>query len=136
MSSMSEPEVFEQAASLRRNTAIMAAGTATSRALGFVRNALLVAVIGVNVAGPTNAFDAAHKIPNILYALLASGLLNSVLVPQIVRAFARKGGKDTVDRIVTLGIVMMLGVTVALTAGATWLIALLYTEGSPDLVAL
>ncbi len=133
---MSEPETFEPAASLRRSTIVMVSGTATSRVLGFVRNALLVAAIGVNVAGPTNAFDAANKIPNILYALLASGLLNSVLVPQVVRAFARKGGKETVDRIVTLGIVFMFGVTVLLTVGAAWLIALLYTEGSPELVAL
>ena len=123
------------ATSLRRNTAIMAAGTATSRALGLVRNALLILVLGVN-AGAANAFDVAHKIPGVLLTLLATGVLNAVLVPQVVRAMARPGGHHTVNRIVTLGITAMLGVTLVFTAAAPLLIAS-YADGfSPELRAL
>jgi len=121
--------------SLRRNTAIMAAGTATSRALGLVRTALLAAAIGVN-AGAASSFDVANKLPGVLLTLLASGVLNAVLVPQVVRAMQRKGGKQTVDRIVTLGIVAMLGITALLTAAAPLFILAYTSKFTPQLTAL
>ncbi len=121
--------------SLRRSTAIMAAGTATSRTLGLVRNALLAAAIGVN-AGAASAFDVANKLPGVLLTLLATGVLNAVLVPQVVRAMARKDGKHTVDRIVTLGITAMLAVTAVLTAAAPLFIAAYTSRYTPELKAL
>ncbi len=121
--------------SLRRNTAIMAAGTATSRALGLVRTALLAAAIGVN-AGAASSFDVANKLPGVLLTLLASGVLNAVLVPQVVRAMQRKGGKQTVDRIVTLGIVAMLAITALLTAAAPLFILAYTSKFTPELTAL
>jgi putative peptidoglycan lipid II flippase len=121
--------------SLRRSTAIMAAGTATSRALGLVRTALLAAAIGVN-AGAAGAFDVANKLPGVLLTLLASGVLNAVLVPQVVRAMARPDGKRTVDRIVTIGTVAMLGVTALLTAAAPLFILAYTSKFTPELTAL
>ncbi len=121
--------------SLRRNTAIMAAGTATSRALGLVRTALLAAAIGVN-AGAASAFDVANKLPGVLLTLLASGVLNAVLVPQVVRAMTRKDGKQTVDRIVTLGTVAMLAITALLTAAAPLFILAYTSKFTPELTAL
>jgi len=118
--------------SLRRNTAIMAAGTATSRALGLVRTALLAWAIGVN-AGPASAFDVANKLPGILLTLLASGVLNAVLVPQVVRAMARTNGKQTVDRIVTIGTVAMFAVTAVLTAAAPLFILAYTSKYTPEL---
>ena len=41
---------------------------------------------GINAFG-ANSYDVANRIPNALYAVLAAGVVNSVLVPQIVRAF-------------------------------------------------
>ena len=113
--------------SLGRASLIMASGTAVSRVLGFVRNALLVAAIGVN-AYAANAFDVANKIPNALYAVLAAGVINSVLVPQIVRAFHRPDGKRTVDRIVTWGLALSFGVTLIFTAGAS-IAVVMYSSG-------
>lgn len=113
--------------SLGRNTAIMASGTAVSRALGLVRNAMLGAAIGINAVA-ANAYDVANKIPNALYAIIAAGVLNAVLVPQIVRAFRREDGKRTVDRIVTLGVVGSLGLTAILTLAAPMFVSL-YTQG-------
>ncbi|MDN4477820.1 murein biosynthesis integral membrane protein MurJ [Demequina sp. SYSU T00039] len=113
--------------SLGRNTAIMASGTMVSRVLGFVRNAMLAAAIGVTGMA-ADAYDVANKIPNALYAVVAAGVLNAVLVPQIVRAFRRPDGKRTVDRIVTLGVFGSLGLTVLLTLAAPVLV-LMYTHG-------
>ncbi|SEJ57934.1 murein biosynthesis integral membrane protein MurJ [Demequina mangrovi] len=113
-------------ASLRRNTLVMASGTFVSRALGFVRNAMLAGAIGVNTIA-ANAYDVANKIPNALYAVIAAGVLNAVLVPQIVRAFRRPDGKRTVDRLVTLGVFGSLGLTAVLTLAAPVFVAL-YTQ--------
>src|SRR5690625_2644621 len=66
-------------------TAIMAAGTALSRILGFVRVALLAAALGATTH-QANMFTYATVIPQAIYMLLAGGVLNTVFVPQIVRA--------------------------------------------------
>jgi len=120
--------VARRAPSLGGATAIMASGTLVSRFLGFLRNALLVAAVSVNAFG-ADAYDVANRIPNALYAVLAAGVVNSVLVPQIVRAFRRPDGKRTVDRIVTLGLAISLAVTVLCTAGAS-LIVRVYSSAS------
>jgi putative peptidoglycan lipid II flippase len=109
--------------SLGGATALMASGTLVSRILGFVRTSLLVAAVSANAFG-ANAFDVATRIPNALYAVLAAGVVNSVLVPQIVRAFKRPDGKRTVDRIVTLGLAISLGITVIATAAAPFIVRL------------
>lgn len=113
--------------SLGRATAIMASGTLVSRVLGVVKNAMLVAAIGVN-AYAANAYDVANGIPNALYAVLAAGVLNAVLVPQIVRAFQRADGTRTVDRIVTIGLVLSLAVTIVFTVSAG-LFVRIYSSG-------
>ncbi|WP_430867989.1 murein biosynthesis integral membrane protein MurJ [Demequina aurantiaca] len=131
-----DPQPAGRARSLGRNTAIMASGTLVSRVLGFVRNGMLVAAIGVT-AGVANSYDVANKLPNALYAVLAAGVINAALVPQIVKAFQRPGGKRTVDRILTIGTVISLGLTVVLTVAAPVLV-LIYTPENwpPELMAL
>ena len=74
---------------LLRATRTMAAGTAVSRATGFLRTAVVVGVLGV--AGVGDAFTVANTAPNIVYELLLGGLLSSVVVPLLVRS-ARDGG--------------------------------------------
>jgi putative peptidoglycan lipid II flippase len=117
--------------SLLRSSAVMAAGTAVSRVLGFVRAVVLVAAIGQNFPA-ANAFDIANKVPNILYMLIAGGVLNAVLVPQIVRATKREdGGKDFVDRLLTLTLGLMLVLTVLVTAAAPLLTRVYASEKWP-----
>ncbi|MFP5346943.1 MAG: murein biosynthesis integral membrane protein MurJ [Actinomycetes bacterium] len=123
--------------SLLRSSAVMAAGTATSRLLGFVRAVVTVMAIGLNFPA-ANAFDVANKVPNILYMLVAGGVLNAVLVPQIVRATRREdGGKDFLDRLLTLTVGLMLLVTLVVTVAAP-LLTRLYSADSwpPEQIAL
>jgi putative peptidoglycan lipid II flippase len=118
-----------KSASLLRSSAVMAAGTAVSRLLGFVRAVVTVMAIGLNYPA-ANAFDVANKVPNILYMLVAGGVLNAVLVPQIVRASRREdGGKDFLDRLLTVTLGLMLAVTVAVTVAAP-LLTRLYAASS------
>src|SRR3954447_22799887 len=96
-----------------RSAAVMAAGTVLSRLLGFVRIALLAAAIGTALRG--DLFTAANTIPNSLYILLAGGVFNTVLVPQLVRAIKNHddGGQDFTTRLLTFGFVVLAVVTVA-----------------------
>ncbi|WP_209324437.1 murein biosynthesis integral membrane protein MurJ [Brevibacterium renqingii] len=117
--------------SLARSSAIMTAGTMTSRALGFVKASMLATAIGVT-AVQADAFDVANKVPNTLYMLLAGGVVNAVLVPQIVRASKREdGGADFTNRLLTLSFMILAGVSIVATAAAPVLVWL-YSSGWSD----
>ncbi|MET0931604.1 MAG: murein biosynthesis integral membrane protein MurJ [Aeromicrobium sp.] len=101
---------------IARASAWMALGTIVSRITGFLRAGLLALVIGTQLNA--DLFDIANTIPNTLYILLAGGIFNVVLVPQLVRAMKNDedGGDAYANRVITLGI-LVLGIgTVALMA--------------------
>jgi putative peptidoglycan lipid II flippase len=109
-------------AGLVSNSAIMAAGTFASRVLGVVRTVVLAWAIGQQGLS-ADAFATANTLPNSLMILIAGGVLNAVLVPQIVRAAQRPdGGRDYLDRLLTLAILVLGGATVLATASAPALV--------------
>jgi putative peptidoglycan lipid II flippase len=112
--------------SLAGHTVVMAAGTAVSRVLGFVRTIMLTTAIGMTGAA-ANAFDMANRFPDFFYAVIAGGVLNAILVPQIVKAYQRRNGEVFVNKLLSMGIVVLAIVTAMLTASATLLIAI-YTR--------
>src|SRR5690625_436405 len=118
--------------SLATSAAAMASGTLVSRFLGLVRAAMLAASIAT-VGGAANAFAVANKLPTIIYMLIAGGVLNAVLVPQIVRAMrSDDGGHRYVNQLLTLGAGVLAGVTALLTAGASVLLTLYAARMSPE----
>ncbi len=114
----------------------MASGTIVSRILGFVRAVMLALTIGVTTDA-ADAFGVANQLPNNVYAIIVGGVLNAVLIPQIVRARKHKdGGKGYIDRLLTLIITVFFAVTVLTTAAAPLLVGV-YTGGwSADHLAL
>ncbi|GAB3562573.1 murein biosynthesis integral membrane protein MurJ [Spelaeicoccus albus] len=123
-----------------RASAIMGAGSLVSRVLGLVKIMVLATAIGVTF-GPANAFDVANKIPNTLYMLIGGGVMNAVLVPQVVRASKRPdGGRDYTDRLLTLAIGALLIITLVLTACSAAMVWVYTSVGSgswtPDQTAL
>lgn len=121
--------------SLAGHTAVMAAGTLVSRVLGLVRNTiLLVAAIGVTGIA-ADAYSVANRLPNVMFAVLAAGVLNSALVPQIVRAFA-DGRERTVHRILTIGTVGVFAVTVVFTLMAGFWVNVFSDRWGPEQTAL
>ena len=79
--------------SVARSSVIMASGTIVSRILGFARAVLIAGAIGVTTDA-ADAFGVANQLPNNVYAILVGGVLNAVLVPQLVRARSQaEGGK-------------------------------------------
>jgi putative peptidoglycan lipid II flippase len=114
--------------SVARSSLIMASGTIVSRILGFARAVLLAAAIGVTTDA-ADAFGVANQLPNNVYAIIVGGVLNAVLVPQLVRARAMAdGGKGYIDRFVTLAITVFFAVTLLFTILAPVLVRL-YTSG-------
>ena len=94
-----------------RSSAVMAAGTLVSRLTGLIRNLLLVAALGTSIFADT--FNVANTLPTILYILLAGGALNSVFVPQLVRAMKddSDGGAAFTSRLLTIVTVILAAIT-------------------------
>jgi putative peptidoglycan lipid II flippase len=124
MSSDAEGASGAGSRSLLSSSAVMAAGTIVSRLSGFVRGILLAAALGVGLHA--DVFNIANTVPNMLYILLAGGVVNAVLVPQLVRSMRNDpdGGEAYTNRIITLAALFLGVVTVVLVAGAPWLMRL------------
>lgn len=122
--------------SLGKHSMIMASGTFVSRALGLVRNVLLVAAIGATGAA-ADAFDIANKVPNILFAIIAGGVLNAVIVPQVMRAYRSPNSQEYLDKLLTLAATFLLGLSLIATLGASVLVSLYASnDWSPEQTAL
>lgn len=116
--------------SLARSSAVMALGTVASRLLGFVRTSTLTAVVGIGLAADT--FDVANTLPNQFYLLLAGGVLNAVLVPQITKAATHDdGGHEFVNRLLTISFAIIAAATVVVTMLAPFLVRL-FSQGWDD----
>lgn len=98
--------------SLARASAVMASGTMVSRALGFVKAILLVQAIGQTASVSADAFANGNFLPNMIYAVMMGGMLNAVLVPQIVKASqGADRGQAYINKLTTLVIVSLSVVT-------------------------
>ena len=109
-----------------RASAWMALGTIVSRVTGLARLGLLAWVIGLGLNAST--FDAANTIPNAMYILVAGGIFNVVLVPQLVRAMKNDsdGGDAYANRVITLGVSVLVVATVVLVLVVPLLMRLVY----------
>ena len=103
-----------------RSSAVMAAGTIVSRMTGFLRAGMLARALGPLLHA--DIFNLANTIPNMLYILLAGGIFNAVLVPQLVRAMKHDtdGGDAYTNRVLTLAALFLGAVTVLLVLAAPW----------------
>ncbi|MDO4919106.1 murein biosynthesis integral membrane protein MurJ [Kocuria sp.] len=99
------------ASSGARSSAIMASGTLVSRILGFVKTFLITVAIG-SAATMADVFQLANTLPNLIYVLIAGGVFNAVLVPQIIKASkAEDEGADYISRLLTLAVIALLVIT-------------------------
>ncbi len=114
--------------SILASSAVMAAGTTVSRLSGYVRSALLVAALGSGLHA--ELFNIANTVPNMLYILLAGGIFNAVLVPQLVRSQKQDadGGEAYTNRVVTAAALFLGVVTIALVVAAPWVMQLYLSD--------
>ena len=108
----------KHAPSMARSSTVMAAGTIASRFTGFIRTAVLLYAIGTQNLG--NAYNVANTVPNAVYNLALGGILTSVVVPLLVKAAKKDadGGEAYDQRMFTLGVLGLGGITVIATAAA------------------
>ena len=66
-----------------RDTGTVAALTLVARITGFVRVLVVAAVLGTTFLG--NTYQTANTVPNIVFELVAAGVLSAVLLPTLVR---------------------------------------------------
>jgi putative peptidoglycan lipid II flippase len=126
------PKKGGRAAGLMKSSAVMAAGTMVSRLTGFIRSALIVSAIGVGFLGDT--FQIAYQLPTMLYILTVGGGLNSVFVPQLVRAMKEDedGGEAYANRLLTLVMVALGALTALGIFGAPLLIRMMSPSIASD----
>ncbi|TQE34844.1 murein biosynthesis integral membrane protein MurJ [Streptomyces ipomoeae] len=107
------PKKGGRASGLLKSSAVMAAGTMVSRLTGFIRSAMIVSALGLSLLG--ESFQVAYQLPTMIYILTVGGGLNSVFVPQLVRAMKEDddGGEAYANRLLTL-VMVVLGVLTAL----------------------
>ena len=119
-------------ASIGRASAIVGAGTLVSRVTGLVRNIVLAAALPVIGGGAADAFAIANQLPNNIYAIISSGLLAGVIVPQIIKAAShRDGGSAFVSKLLTLGVTALTAVTLVAVVAAPVLVLLYGSRLSP-----
>ena len=110
-----------------RNSLVMGVGTMGSRVLGFVRTFLFAMIVQASVAA--DAFTQANNLPTTIYAIIATGVVTGILIPQITKAMKRTdGGADFINRLLTLSLLMMAFVAVVCTLATPWLINLILSE--------
>lgn len=111
-----------------RSSALMAVASVVSKATGMIRLVLQGAALGTLAVG--GAYNTANTLPTSLYTLMMGGALNSVLVPQLVRARAEHpdGGRAHEQRLVTL----VLSVLAVGTVLAVWMAPQIVSLNTPD----
>jgi putative peptidoglycan lipid II flippase len=113
----------------------MAAGTLVSRLTGFVRSLVITAALGAALLGDT--FTIAYTLPTMIYILTVGGGLNSVFVPQLVRAMKNDadGGQAFANRLLTLVMVALGAIVAAAVFAAPLLIRLMSDTIASDQAA-
>jgi putative peptidoglycan lipid II flippase len=131
-----EPAAASRTASLLRSSSLMAMGTVVSRATGFLRTIIIAGALGTGIFADT--YNAANTVPNMIYILLVGGALNSVFVPQLVRAMKNDedGGEAYASRLLTLTAVVLFAIAMVAALAAPvviWAAAHGFTKpGSAD----
>ncbi|MFE6777073.1 murein biosynthesis integral membrane protein MurJ [Streptomyces sp. NPDC057702] len=121
-----------KASSLLKSSALMAAGTMVSRLTGFVRQVMIVAALGAATLGDT--YTVAMTLPTMIFFLTVGGGLNSVFVPQLVRAMKEDadGGVAFANRLLTIVIVILIGLTAVSVFAAPLFIHMMSPEIAGD----
>jgi putative peptidoglycan lipid II flippase len=108
---------------LYRNFLSVGGLTLLSRVFGFIRDALMAAVLG---AGPAaDAFYAAFRFPNLFRRLFAEGAFNTAFVPMFSGALAQHGAehaRDLAARIMAWLVAILVVITILAEIFMPWVL--------------
>ena len=129
---MTEPVPSPALPSLSRGAAAITLVTALSRATGFVRVVVVAAAMGTTFLA--NTYQTANTAPNLIFELVAAGVLTSVFVPTFVEHLVtgrRQEGWDAANAMTSVGLVGLIGLALVVGVAATPIMELL-TLGVAD----
>lgn len=126
------PATAGKSGGILKSSALMAAGTLVSRVTGFVRTLVIAAAIGVATLG--DSYQVANVLPTMIYILTIGGGLNSVFVPQLVRAMKDDddGGSAYANRLLTVVMVALGGIVTVTVLAAPLLVKLMSAKIADD----
>lgn len=75
--------------SVARSTAMMSVFTLLSRVTGFIR--MWATALALGATGLTAAYNVANNVPNMIYELVAGGILSSLFIPTFMSVRADEG---------------------------------------------
>jgi putative peptidoglycan lipid II flippase len=110
-------QASQRSPSLGRNASVMFAGTLLSRITGLVRNLLF---LRLGFSALSDAYNVANTTPNMVYELVAGGVLSAVLIP-ILSALERKNSqraRDGINAIVSLVAVTLIAAVIIVALAA------------------
>ncbi len=118
--------------SLARGAAVITIATALSRLTGFVRVVVVAAAMGTTFLA--NTYQTANTAPNVVFELVAAGVLTSIFVPTFVEYLVkgrRQEGWEAANALASAALVGLVVLSVALALAAPWVMRLL-TIGVQD----
>ncbi|MEO7224297.1 MAG: murein biosynthesis integral membrane protein MurJ, partial [Devosia sp.] len=110
--------------SLYRNFLNVGVLTLGSRILGFIRDALVAAVLGTGPAA--DAYLAAFRFPNLFRRLFAEGAFNTAFIPLFAKSLEQDGrepARDWASRIMSWLVVVVTTVTILVEIFMPWVLA-------------
>ncbi|TCN48085.1 putative peptidoglycan lipid II flippase [Rhodococcus sp. SMB37] len=120
-----------KAQSLLAATGSIAIATLISRITGFLKQLLILTLLGAGVA---SSFTVAHQIPNMISELVLGAVLTSIVVPVLVRAERQDpdGGEAFIRRLFTAALLLLGTATVLAVAAAPLLTTHVFLDDSGE----
>jgi putative peptidoglycan lipid II flippase len=109
----------EQRPSLARGAAVITVATAVSRITGFIRVVAVAAAIGTTFLA--NTYHTANTAPNLVFELVAAGVLTSIFVPTFVAYLIREeseAGWQAANALTTVALVALTGLALVVALAA------------------
>lgn len=112
--------------SLARGAAIITVATFVSRLTGFVRVVVVAGAMGTTFLA--NTYQTANTAPNLMFELLAAGVLTSIFVPTFIEYLVRderEEGWHAANVLTTVALVGLTILAVVLALAAPWIMRVL-----------
>lgn len=112
--------------SLARGAAITTVATAVSRVTGFVRVVVVAGAMGTTFLA--NTYQSANTAPNVIFELVAAGVLTSVFVPTFVEYLVRgerEEGWQAANALASVALVALIGLSLVVALAAPLIMDLL-----------
>lgn len=115
-----------------RSMAGMSLGTLLSRLTGFVKWAVMGAVLGLTPLA--DAYNLAHILPNMIYELVLGGILSAVFIPVVVEQLSKfEPGQAwrNVSQVANAGLIVIGATTLLCFAVSPWLVQIQTIKADP-----